>query len=129
MPIRSGFHHVAVNVRDLQQAIAFYEALGAKCLRVWPTEAPTAAMVDIGGSRLEFFCKGEGDPEADAMIPHFALVSDDVDGDYALALSLGAKSHTEPKDICIPSEPAFPARIAFFTGLSGEVVELFQEKG
>ncbi len=128
MPVRSGFHHVALNVRDLQEAIQFYEALGAKCLRVWPVEEPTAAMVDIGGSRIEFFCKGEGDPKADAMVPHFALVSEDVDGDVANALAHGATIKTEPKDICIPSEPPFPARIAFVYGPSGEEIEFFQER-
>ena len=128
MPVRNGFHHVAVNVRDLKEAIAFYEALGAKFLRAWPAEAPTAAMVDVGGSRIEFFANGKGDPEADGMIPHFALNSDDVDGDFAVALSLGAKVHMEPKDVELPSDPPFAARIAFFIGLSGEVVELFHEK-
>ena len=128
MPVRSGFHHVAVNVRDLNEAISFYEALGAKFLRAWPTAAPTAAMIDVGGSRIEFFAKGAGDPEADAMIPHFALASDDVDGDFAIALAHGAKVHMEPKDVELPSEEPLRARIAFFVGLSGEVVELFHEK-
>ncbi|MCR5004583.1 MAG: VOC family protein [Clostridiales bacterium] len=128
MAVRSGFHHVAVNVRDLKEAISFYEALGAKFLRAWPPEAPTAAMIDVGGSRIEFFAKGDGDPEADAMIPHFALNSDDVDGDFAIALAHGAKPQTEPKDVMLPSEPPLPVRLAFFVGLSGEVVELFQEK-
>lgn len=128
MPVRSGFHHVALNVRDLQASIRFYEALGAKCLRVWPAEAPTAAMVDVGGSRIEFFCKGEGDPKADAMIPHFALVSEDVDGDVQTALAAGASIKMEPTDIVISSEPPFPARIAFVYGINGEEIEFFQER-
>ncbi len=133
MPVRSGFHHVAVNVRNLEEAIRFYEALGAKCLRAWPVEKPTAAMVDVGGSCIEFFCKEntvlslpqEGEED---LIPHFALRSDDVDGDFAIALANGAKPKMEPSDVNIPSEPPFPVRIAFFYGLSGEIVELFQEK-
>ena len=35
----------------------------------------------------------------------------------------------EPTDICIDSQPPLPARIAFFTGPTGEEVELFCEKG
>ena len=33
-----------------------------------------------------------------------------------------------PKDICIPSDPEFPARMAFCYGPLGEKIEFFQEK-
>ena len=34
----------------------------------------------------------------------------------------------EPKDICIPSNPPYPARIGFCIGPVGEEIEFFQEK-
>ena len=129
MAVRKGYHHVAMNVMDFEGTIRFYkEALGCELVRVWPAENPSGAMLDVGGSILEIFKKEKNVQDDLIVYPHIALVSEDVDADYKRALEFGAKPHTEPKDIAIPSEPALNARIAFFEGINGEVVELFQEK-
>ena len=128
MPVRNGMHHVAANVHSLKDTVAFYEALGCCLKHAWTAEAPEACMVDVGGTCIEFFEKDEGDPEADAVIVHFALRSEDVDGDFAAALAAGAKVQTEPKDVVLPSNPPLPARIAFVVGINGEIIEFFQEK-
>ena len=128
MVTRTGLHHVAMNVHSLKETIAFYEAIGCSFVRAWPADAPKSAMVDCGGLCLEFFENDEGDPEAAAVLPHFAFRSDDVDGDYERALSLGAKPRTEPKDVALPSDPVLNARIAFVYGINGEVIEFFNEK-
>ena len=128
MPERIGLHHIAMNVRSLKDTIAFYEAIGCSFVRAWPADAPKTAMVDAGGVCLEFFENDLGDPEADAVLPHLAFRSNDVDGDFAAALAAGATVRTEPRDVVLPSEKPFPARIAFVFGINGEVVEFFQEK-
>ena len=129
MAVRKGIHHVAMNVRSLDETIQFYtEALGCTLIRQWPAGAPTAAMLDAGGAIIEIFSYAGDYAEGTAVIPHFALVSDDVDGDYASALAHGAKKHVEPNDVTIQSDPPKPVRIAFFVGINGELVELFQEK-
>ncbi len=131
MSVRKGIHHVAINVRNMDETIRFYtEALGCELLRTWPVVNPTAAMLDAGGAVLEIFACEE--PYADGgkdRIPHLALVSDDVDGDFKNAVEHGAVPVTEPKDVVIESEIPVPIRIAFFKGPSGELIELFHEKG
>lgn len=129
MAIRKGIHHVAMNVVDFEGTIRFYtEALGCSLLRKWPVESPGAAMLDAGGSIIEIFQKEAVTTDEKAVIPHFALVSDDVDGDYRRALEFGAKPHIEPTDTVIHSDPEVSVRIAFFVGINGELVELFQER-
>ena len=128
MPERIGLHHVAVNVRSLKDTIAFYEAIGCKLVRVWPAEEPKNAMVDAGGVCLELFENDKGDPEADAVLPHLAFLSNDVDGDFAAALKAGATVRTEPFDLVLGSEPPCPIRIAFVFGINGEVLEFFHER-
>lgn len=129
MANRKGFHHVAMNTTDFEGTIKFYtEALKCELVRVWPAENPTGAMLDVGGSLLEIFKKELNYKDEMAVYPHIALVSEDVDGEYQKALECGAKPHMEPKDIAIQSDPVLNARIAFFVGINGELVELFQEK-
>ena len=42
--------------------------------------------------------------------------------------SHGGKIRTEPKDVDIPADPVYPARIAFCYGPDDEVIEFFQER-
>lgn len=128
MAKRSGFHHVAMNIKNLKETIRFYEAFGCTLVRTWPAENPTCAMIDAGGTVFEVFEGREFDPEAAASFPHIALRSEDVDAEIEIARSIGAEVTTEPKDVVIGSVPPLPARIAFVKGPSGESVEFFCEK-
>lgn len=129
MAVRKGLHHVAMNTTDFEGTIRFYtEGMGCTFLRQWPADEPTAAMLDAGGAIIEIFKRDTNVQDEDAVYPHFALVSENVDEDYQRALEHGAKPRMEPKDVAISSDPVCNVRIAFFVGINGEVVELFQEK-
>ena len=61
-------------------------------------------------------------------IRHIAFATDDVDGVIEKVKSAGYEVFIEPKDIVIPSDPAYPARMAFCYGPLGEEIEFFQER-
>jgi len=124
-----GLHHVALNVTDLEACLAFYTAMGLTPLRRWGEGAKAGAMLDAGnGCILEVFADGDGAAPKSAVIGHFALDVADTDAAFAAALATGARPDMEPKDIVIPSQPSYPARIAFVVAPTGERVELFQVK-
>ena len=125
-----GLHHVAINVKDMDVCIKFYEALGMKLLRTWGEGGQAGAMMDMGdGSILEIFADGDG-KGAVGVIGHFALDVKDADAAYRTALEAGATPDPgwEPKDIVIGSKPRYPARVAFVFSPTGERVEFFQVK-
>ena len=109
-PLITGMHHVALEAcgeESLERAIAFYtEKLGMTLVRTWGEGTGRTAMVDAGGTMLEIFASGTTDDPNPGSVAHLM----------------------EPTDICIDSQPPLPARIAFFTGPTGEEVELFCEK-
>ncbi|HIW15071.1 MAG TPA: VOC family protein [Firmicutes bacterium] len=132
-PLITGMHHVALEAcgeESLERAIAFYtEKLGMTLVRTWGEGAGRAAMVDAGGTMLEIFASGTTDDPNPGSVAHFALRCTDVDKALQIARENGCAVIMEPTDVCIDSQPPLPARIAFFTGPTGEEVELFCEKG
>ena len=59
---------------------------------------------------------------------HLALAAEDTDACVAAVRAAGYEITMEPTDIVIPSNPPYPARIAFCIGPVGEELEFFHVK-
>ena len=123
----TGIHHISMKcgtgeaflrVRDF-----YLNVLGFSVVREWAD----GIMIDSGSGLLEIFSNGEGIRNMGA-IRHIAFSTDDVDGIAAKVKAAGYEVFTGPKDIVIPSEPEYHARMAFCYGPLGEEIEFFQEK-
>lgn len=126
----TGIHHIAMNVRDFDNSLAFYtEGLGLKEWISWKTGETRAVMLDTGnGSFLELFERpSEPQPQQGPLL-HIALKTEDCDGAFKKACTAGAKVMSEPQDVDIPGSVPISVRIAFCTGPDGEIIEFFQLK-
>ncbi len=123
-----GFHHSALKVRDLDEAIAFYEKLGMKFYTSWGEGNGRIAMMDFGdGGILELFAGGNDNETVDAKYIHLALRVDDVDEAYGIALKAGAKPKSAPRVVPLDSKPVkLTLNCGFVFGPSGEEVEFFR---
>ena len=127
MAKRTGIHHVALRVQDMDKTVEFYNKIGCSVIRSWGEGDDRGVMMDLGGGNiLEMFAGGVNDPEQKPRYEHLALKSDDVDQDYADALAAGAASQIEPKDVMLGG--VMPIRIAFVVGPNQEVIEFLFEK-
>lgn len=126
-----GVHHIALKchgMEEFEKTIGFYrDVLGMEVVRTWGEGAESGAMLSTGNSLMEIFANAESDLPQGA-IRHFALATDDVDACVKAVKEAGYEVFVEPKEIAIPSVPAFPARIAFCIGPVGEEIELFCER-
>ena len=77
-------------------------------------------MLEIFSNRAGIKTKG--------ALRHIAFAADDVDGIVAKVKESGYEVFIEPNDIEIPSDPVFPARMAFCFGPLGEEIEFFYER-
>lgn len=122
----SGIHHVSMKCDDkdvFEKAVAFYtEILGFTIKRRWAE----GIFLQSGTACIEIFSNAAGIRELGA-VRHFALATDKVDELAAKIETAGYEVFIKPKNIVIPSEPEFHARMAFFYGPLGEQVELFEE--
>lgn len=127
MSLICGIHHVAMkcsNDAEFQKVISFYrDTLGVKVARQWPA----GIMFDTGCGLIEVFHQGDA-PLPKGTIRHFAFAVQDVDACAKAVEAAGYEVFMQPKEIVIPSEPGFPARIAFCYGPLGEEIEFFCEK-
>jgi len=123
-----GVHHIAMSVSNFEQSIHFYQdVLGFTPVMQWGEGDGRAVMLDTGdGSCLELFANGTGRYEQEGAWKHLAFRVSDCDAVYEAALAAGAASQTAPKDVELQTQPVTPVRIAFVTGLDGEVIEFFQ---
>jgi catechol 2,3-dioxygenase-like lactoylglutathione lyase family enzyme len=128
--IITGLHHISMKCHkgnEYKKVVAFYtEVLGLNIVRTWGEAEPDGIMFDTGNGLIEIFVNSDSEPEL-GIIRHFALSTDDVDSCVEAIKKAGYEVFVEPKNIVIPSEPPFNARIAFFYGPLGEQIELFQE--
>ncbi|RLT37154.1 MAG: VOC family protein [Chloroflexi bacterium] len=126
-----GFHHVAVRVADFDSAVNFYsEVLGFSPKITWGEGDKRAVMLDTGnGSYLEVFAGGTSPSTNDGAILHYAIRAHDVDAVIEKARAHGATVTDGPRDITFLSTPfEVPARIAFFRGPAGELIELIRNE-
>ncbi len=131
MSLITGMHHTALRCcgeEEMNRAIAFYcDVLGLKLLRRWGKGADAGCMVSTGNSIIEMF--GDAQPgRTDGHVDHIALATADVDACIEAVRAAGFEITQEPHDVDIPSDPVFPARVAFCRGAAGESVEFFFER-
>lgn len=130
--LTKGVHHIAIKCRGREQfekTMHFYHTLlGMEIVREWSTpEGLPCAMVNIGGSMMEIFSNAP-DVLPQGTLRHLALATDCVDECVVAVREAGYQITMEPTDICIQSNPPYPARIAFCIGPVGEEIEFFEEK-
>jgi len=127
-PFVKGFHHVALKCNGIdafEKTIHFYHGvLGLPIVRTWGDGNESAAMLDTGAGLFEIFANAQDKPGMGAL-RHLALDVEDVDACVEAVRAAGYTVTVEPKDICIPSTPPYPARIAFCIGPVGEELEFF----
>ncbi len=123
-------HHISMKCKDpalFEKAVEFYkEVLGFEEERRW-AEGVMLKSGTESPARLEIFCNGDGIRELGA-VRHFALQTKTVDELSLKVEAAGYEVFIKPKDIVIPSNPEFHARMSFFYGPLGEQVELFCPK-
>ena len=138
-----GVHHPALAVPDMDAALDFYcNALGFEQVMTADIPSGIAPMneafgIDDAGCKVRMLKKGNScielfefnsqeAPDADRPvnktgITHFALCSDDPEGDYAMLESKGVKFNT-------PLFGGAPSRFAYGRDPFGNVIELLEHK-
>jgi len=125
----TGFHHTAIRSARFDASVRFYtNVLGLKTKITWGAGSERAVMLDAGyGNYLEIFERAEAASPVEATILHFALRTDDCVAMLEKVRAAGAEVTMETKDLTIDSSAGpIPARIAFFKGPDGEVIEFFE---
>ncbi len=125
-PRITGIHHVSMKCATQEafaRAKAFYlEVLGLSVKREWAE----GVLIDTGCGLIEIFSNGPGSEQKGA-VRHFALAADDVESMAEQVRAAGYEVFLGPKDLVIPSDPLFRARMAFCRGPLGEEIEFFCE--
>ena len=127
----TGIHHLALKcmgVDEFEKTVHFYrDILGLSVARSWGEGVNAGIMLDTGAGLLEIFANAS-DKLGVGAIRHMALAVEDVDACVDAVRATGYTITMEPTDICIQSEPPYPARIAFCIGPVGEELEFFHVK-
>ena len=124
-----GCHHIAVQTQDLEAALAFYtDVMGMRKAVDFEAGGRQIILLDIGdGSHMELFAPMPGTaPAGDAsndVVFHFALTTSDIAGALERVREAGMEITRELTTMMLGPHNV---TIAFFTGPSGEVVELLQ---
>lgn len=130
-PKISGIHHIAIKccgIDEYNKTVNFYNKI--LCLpvaRSWGEGESSGIMLDTGAGLFEIFANATDRPSSGAL-RHIALAVEDVDICVDAVRAAGYEITIEPTDICIASDPPYPARIAFCIGPVGEEVEFFCAK-
>ena len=122
----NGFRPVALNVgvRDLGEAITFYEGLFDVELETEESDGrPVHARLRFGDDASFFLLnlrrRGEGEPHRD-HVTAFGFNVDDLDAAHARAIAAGAREHFAPTE-----EPGLP-RHSRFQDPSGNRIVLWE---
>jgi catechol 2,3-dioxygenase-like lactoylglutathione lyase family enzyme len=123
-----GFHHISIMTQNLEESLRFYrDVLGMPVRLEFQVAGRPFALLDMGdGSYIELQAPKPDTAEQAAGNPlvHFALAARDVRASIEKVRQAGYPVTVEPKDVQLNT---LAASVAFFTGPSGESVELFQE--
>jgi glyoxylase I family protein len=113
-----GVHHVAINVDDVDEAIAFYtKRLGLTVRSDRPDFGFPGAWLDAGAQQLHLVQA----PTPPSQGQHFALLVTDLDGAIAELREEGVNASD--------AIPVGSARQAFVTDPSGNTIELHERGG
>ena len=124
-----GFHHLSMKVKDLENSITFYKALGFEEKVSWGERPKKTVLLDTGDGNYFEISQGESNPfDEEGVFRHIALRADDCAVALELARKAGAEVKVETRDVNLRSNPPIPIRIAFFKGPDGELIELFQNE-
>ena len=124
-----GFHHIALKCADFEKSIAFYTAIGLTLYARWQaTPMRQIALLKLpAGGMMELFSDGGDQFPEEGKYVHFAMRSNDVEGDYARALAAGAQPLIEPKTVDLDSKPVkLRLHLAFVKGPDGEQLEFIE---
>ena len=125
MELLQGLAHIAIQVKNLEVSIAFYEKLGGRILdRGAPHPGTALALVDLGGVTLELI-SSQATPRRPDIVDHFALAVTDVDAAMAFLRSVGVDSFETPEKSVMP-ELFGGMDNCFFSGPDGERIELLK---
>lgn len=125
MELFQGLAHIAIQVKDLEVSIAFYEKLGGKLLdRGAPHPGAALALVDFAGVTLELIQSPAATQRPD-IVDHFALAVSDVDAAMAFLRAAGVDSFEAPEKNVMPGLFGGMDN-CFFTGPDGERIELLR---
>ena len=111
---------IAVNVRDLPRAVAFYrDTLGMRLL----FEIPAAAFFDCGGVRLMLGTPERAELDHPASILYYRV--EDLRGAYEALRSLGVRFEGEPH--LVARMPDHELWMAFFRDSEENVLAMMSE--
>ena len=124
----TGFHHMAMDVKNFDRSMEFYtQVMGFSLARLWGEGEKRGCLLDTGnGNYLELFAATPMDNRPEGHWKHLALNCADTAAAIGRVQAAGYQVTMETKDISIPATPPLPARIAFFKGPDGELIEFFQ---
>lgn len=122
----TGFGHVGIYVKNLDQALEAYDRIfGLKPKVVKTTASSRMAFIPVGAGELELIqpldpkvlaTQGEG-------IRHLALITDNIEAEIERIRGLGVKTDETPR------MGAHEVKIAFTHDIHGVAIELCQEPG
>lgn len=125
-----GSHHIAVQTRNWDESETFYtDVMGMEKILQFGSAERRVALYDIGdGSHMELFEPTADSPKTDDEavndpVIHFALTTTDIEAAVKRVREAGMEITRELNTLDLGH---LNITIAFFTGPSGEVIELFQ---
>lgn len=127
----TGPAHIALMTADIDASIKFYEMLGGETYDHGTVEKPAGpsklAMVRIHGYDLELIQPATGlDGISNGAFAHLAFEVDDLEAAIAQVRALGVDSFLTADKVVLPALFGGVQNI-FFTGPSGEEIELLQK--
>jgi glyoxylase I family protein len=122
-----GFHHIAVQTRDYEGTVRFYqEVLGCRLVHAWEADIRKLCLLDLGdGGHIEVIgtpAAPEPAPQGPPMI-HATFCVDDVDAAIQRVRQAGCPITVEPKTVDLGG---MRVRLGFFQGPNGEILEFFR---